>query len=444
MIKLYLYTLLFFALIFYSNNYAQKQLSLNEAINIALHQNTSLIKSQNNLTTSSSAIKSAYGNLLPNLNVNASWNWQRITDKGGEAQTDFFGRETVLPSTEIDTRNYSLSAGGNVTLFDGLSNISNIEQKKNSYQSAILDLEKLKQDIILQTANLYFSIISYDSLLKYQDENLKYNQELLKEIKEKQQLKMVTLADVYSQEAQTANSELAYLQAKNNFEKAKISLLNYISLDINKDYSFNLPEQSQYDSSLTNLDYEQLLQFALSHRNDYLSQKFTIKSSENQLTMARSGYFPTLSGNYRISSGATNLDAMFNRKTYSLGLSLSIPIFSNWNTENAIESADVLLQNSNEDLLQLERQIKSDVKNALLDLQTSRLQLDVSKKALLSAKESWNIKKENYNVGAVTYIDLQQTYNNYLQALNNNIQAQYNYFTKQFALLNAIGNLNYY
>ena len=442
MVRSYLCLILFFAMIFYSNNYAQKELSLSDAITIALHQNTSLIKSQNNLQVNSSAVKSAYGNLLPNLNLNGSWNWQRITDKGGETQIDYFGRETTLPPSAIDTRSYSLSAGGNVTLFDGLSNIANIDQAKNNLESAKLTLEKQKQDIILQTANYYFAIISYDSLLKYQDEDLKYNQELLKEIKEKQQLKMVTLADVYSQEAQTANSELAYLQAKNNFEKAKITLLDYLALDINKNYSFSLPSKSEYDSSLTSENYDELMQFALSHREDYLSQKYAVDASENQLTIANSGFFPTLNGTYRISSAATGLSSMFNRKTYTLGLSLNIPIFSNWNTEYAVESADVMVKNSNEDLKQIERQVKSDVKNALLDLQTSRVQLDVSKKALIAAKESWDIKKESYKVGAVTYIDLQQTYNNYLQAINNDIQAQYNYYTKQFALLNAIGNLN--
>ncbi len=279
-------------------------------------------------------------------------------------------------------------------------------------------------------------------MLKYQDENLKYNQELQKEINEKQKLKMVTLADVYSQEAQTANSQLAYLQAKNNFEKAKISLLDYLSLNINEDYAFSLPSKSEYDSSLTSDDYNQLLQFALLHRNDYLSQKYAVESSENQLTIARSGYLPTLNGSYRFSTAATNLNSVFNRKTYNVGLTLSLPIFSNFNTEYSTEAADVSLQNSNEDLKQLERQIKSDVKNSLLDLQTSKLQLDVSQKALQSAKESWDIKNESYNVGASTYIELQQTYNNYLQALNNSIQSQYTYFTKQFALLNAIGNLN--
>ncbi len=424
-----------------SSIFAQQTFTLQDAITAALNKNTSLIKQQNNLATQSAAIKSAYGNLLPNLSGSGSWNWSRVTDKGGESQLDYFGRETVLPYSKIDTRNYSVSAGGNITLFDGLSNIANINQANNDYDAAKFDLEKLKQDIILQTTNLYFAIVSDDSLLKYQDEDLKYNQELLKKINEMQQLKMVTKADVYSQEASTANSEVAYLQAKNNYEKAKVSLLNYLALDINSDYAYTLPEESE-DALLTDQNFGQLYQAALENRDDYQSQKLKVESSGNQLTIAQSGFFPTLSGNYRFSTSATSPDNLFARNNYSVGLSLNIPIFSNWNTEYSVESANVSLKNTNEDLQALERQIATDVKNAQLDLQTSKLQLEASQKALQSAKESWEIKKESYEVGSATYIDLQQTYNNYLQSLYNNIQAQYNYYTKQYSLLNAIGKLN--
>jgi len=214
-------------------------------------------------------------------------------------------------------------------------------------------------------------------------------------------------------------------------------LLSYLSLDINSDYVYALPEESEEDTLFAGEDYNQLYQTAIENRVDYLSQ-----SSENQLTIARSNLFPSLSGNYRFSTSATSPGNLFDRKTYSLGLSLNIPIFSNWGTEYAIESANVSLKNSNEDMLATERQIATDVKNASLDLQTSKLQRDVSKKALLSAKESWNIKKESYVLGAATYIDLQQTYNNYLQSLYSNVQAQYNYYTKLYTLLNAIGKLN--
>ncbi len=419
-----------------------KNLTLNDAIKIALHNNTSLVKNTNSLASLNSQIKSAYGNLLPNLSINGGWNWQRVDDKGGEQQIDYFGRETTLPPSKVDTRNYSVSAGGSVTLFDGLSTYANINQAKNNYESAKLDIQKLKQDIILQTVNLYFAIVSNDSLLKYQEENLKYNQQLLDQIKEKQKLKMVTLADVYSQEAQTANSELAYLQAKNNLEKSKISLLNYLSINVNTLYNYPLPEENTYDSTLINQNVDNLYNIALQNRSDYLSQQYKIQSSRNQLTIARSSFYPTLNGNYRLSSSATQVNNLFNRKTYTIGLSLNIPIFSNWNTETAVQSAEVSLENSNEDMLSLERQIQSDVTNSVLDLQTSKTQLDVSGKALQAAKESWKIKKESYLLGAATYIELQQTYNNYLQAQNNLIQAHYNYYTKQYTLLNAVGKLN--
>ena len=64
-----------------SSIFAQQTFTLQDAITAALNKNTSLIKQQNNLATQSAAVKSAYGNLLPNLNAGGSWNWSRVTDK---------------------------------------------------------------------------------------------------------------------------------------------------------------------------------------------------------------------------------------------------------------------------------------------------------------------------------------------------------------------------
>jgi outer membrane protein TolC len=100
------------------------------------------------------------------------------------------------------------------------------------------------------------------------------------------------------------------------------------------------------------------------------------------------------------------------------------------------------LKNSNEDLTALERQVKTDVMNAHLDLETARKQLDVSKTALASAKESWDAKKESYTLGAATYLDQQLTYNNYLQAEYTSIAKEYLYINSQFNLLSVIGALN--
>lgn len=420
---------------------AQEKITLSQAISIALNQNTSIIKSKNSLQTSDAAIKNAYGNLFPTLNFNSGWSWQRTITSQTTTVTNFFGEAQRLGPTLTDTRNYSLSLGGNVTLFDGLSTLTNISVQKNNLQSAKYDLEKLRQDVILQTVNLFVTVINYEKILSFQQEDQKYNSDLLNKVREMYDLKMVTNADLYSQEYQTSNSQLAYLQAKSNFEKAKISLLNYLSKDVLKEYSFEmdstyLPEVPKYMD-----DMQTVYETALNNRNDYQSQKAKLVSAEYQLTIAQSGLFPTLSGNYNLSTSSTSASTLFSRKVYNFGLSLTFPIFSRWNTDFSIQSAQVQIKNTNEDLNALERQIKSDVKNAVIDLQTVQLQLNVTKAAVKSSKETWSIKRNSYILGTATFIDQQQAYRDYVQATNNEIAAESNYVYKQFGLLSAIGLL---
>lgn len=418
---------------------AQQRLTLNDAITYALNHNTNVVKSANSIEAYVSNVKNAYGNLLPNLNLGGGFNWQRVTDNGGSKQIDYFGNLQTIGPSQVDSRNWSVSAGGGVTLFDGLSNLASITQSKNNLEAAKLSLEKLKQDVILQTVNLYTQIISNRKLLNFQDEDLKYNKGLLDRVKQMFDLKMVSISDVYSQEAQTANSQVAYLQASNNLEKSKINLLTYLSMDASKEYQFDSTAVAIGDSLLPDSNMQSLYDYALSNRQDYQSLKYEQQSSENQLTIARSSYFPRLSASYGLSSSAVTPSDLFNRKVYSLGLSLNIPIFSNWNTENSVQSAEVQMENTSEDLKNLELNIKSQVAAASLDLQTAKQQLEASGAALTASRESWKIKKETYNLGSATYLDLQQAYNNYLQAEYNQINNEYKYLIAQYTLMNSIG-----
>lgn len=419
--------------------YAQQRLTLNDAITYALNHNTNVVKSANSIEVYVSNVKNAYGNLLPNLNLGGGFNWQRVTDNGGSKQIDYFGNLQTIGPSQVDSRNWSVSAGGGVTLFDGLSNIASITQSKNNLEAAKLSLEKLKQDVVLQTVNLYTQIISNQKLLNFQNEDLKYNKGLLDRVKQMFDLKMVPISDVYSQEAQAANSQSAYLQASNNLEKSKINLLTYLSMDASKEYQFDSTAVALGDSLLPDSNMQSLYDYALSNRQDYQSLKYEQQSSENQLTIARSSYFPRLSASYGFSSSAVTPSDLFNRKVYSLGLSLNVPIFSNWNTENSVQSAEVQMENTSEDLKNLELNIKSQVAAASLDLQTAKQQLEASGAALTASRESWKIKKETYNLGSATYLDLQQAYNNYLQAEYNQINNEFKYLIAQYTLMNSIG-----
>ena len=420
-------------------SYSQKVMTLNDAITMVLNQNTNVVKSTNSIATFQAGVKSAYGNLIPTLSLGGQFGWQRVTNSERTTQLDSSGNVVTTGPTQYDSRYWSVSAGGNVTLFDGLANIAEINQSKANLESAKFTLEKLKQDVTLQTITYYMQIISYQKLLNFQEENLKYNEGLLDQIKEKFDLKIVPINDVYSQQAQTANSKVAYLQAKNNLEISKINLLNYLSVDVSQNYQFDSTETSILDTALVSGNVEDLYQYALSNRKDYQSMLYQLESSKHQLSIARSGLFPSLSANYGFASSFNDPANIFNQKVYSFGLSLNFPIFSNWNTEYSIQSADVQVQNSSEDLKILELNIKSQVKTANLNVHTAKQQLDASYVALTSSKESWKIETETYNLGAATYLDLQLSYNNYLQAQYNKISNEYNYMIAYYTLLNSLG-----
>ncbi len=439
--KLFKILILVFSVIGFSAINAQEKITLKNAITIALNQNTSVIKSVNNLETSNAAVKNAYGNFLPNMNFNSGWSWQRVSNNKVTNQLDYLGNTQNVSQSETDSRSYSMSLGGNVTLFDGLANISSLNQKKNDLQSAKYDLEKLRQDVTLQTVNLFIIITNNEKILKFQEEDLKYNEDMLKKVKEMFDLRMKANVDLYAQEFQTSNAQLSYLQAKNNYEKSKITLLNYLSKDLLKDYTFEMDSSYLPESIKNTDDITTLYNTALQNRKDYQSSKLKLDNSEYSLITARSGLLPSLSSNYGFSTSATQPKDLFSRKVYSFGLSFSLPIFSRWSTEYAMQSAEVQIKNTNEDLKALERQIKSDLKNAVLDLQTATVQLDVTKAALKSAMETWQIKRDSYTLGAATFIDQQQSYRDYVQAKNNAIASESNYILKQFGLLSALGLL---
>jgi outer membrane protein len=433
------YFLLLTIIIFSININAQKKLSLGEAISQALNQNTSLKKSINSLDATNEAIKTAYGALIPTLGINGGFNWSH-SSYNSNAASNLTGIPNT-PSFGGDSRSWSLSVGGDVTLFDGLSNFANIHSKENTYTSAKYDFEKLKQDVTLQTVTLYTAIVGNKKLYDFQAEDLKYNQGLLDKIKQMYEIKSIAITDIYSQEATTANSELAFMQSENNYRKSIVNLLNFLAMDVTGDYTFTFENDDLKDTSAVPKEFNSLFADALNNRQDYQSEKYKVKVSENQVVSSWGGVLPRLSGNYGLSTNAAVPGDILSQKTYSAGLSLSIPIFSQFNTEYSIELADVQLKNSNEDLTALERQIKTDVMNAYLDLETNKKQLDVSRTALASAKESWEARKESYTLGALTFLDQQLAYNNYLQAEYTSITKEYSYIVSQFTVLSVIGAL---
>lgn len=427
--------------------FAQKKLTLQEAVSIALQKNTTLIKSKNNLASSKSQLKNAYGELAPSLGASAGFNWQQVDDKGG-VQRDFFGNSLDIPASTVENRNFNVGIGGGITLFNGLANYAAISQSKDNLSASEYNIAKLKQNIVFTTTDYFYTVLNYQELMAVREENVKYYQKLYETIQERNRLGSVTLADVYSAQVQLGAAELSLIQTQNLYESSMASLLNYLALNVLEDYSLVDPFSANkvIDTDTYLKDFENIqtmVNTALDNRFDYKSQQLNLSAAESGVTIARSGIYPSLTGNYYYSTSAVTTGNLFNRKVLSVGLTLNIPIFSNFSTENQIQFAQVNAMNAQEDLFALERQIKIEIKQTYLDLIAAKKSLDVASKSVSAAEETRKINQERYNLGSATLLDVLQASRDYTDALRNKINAVYDFYRQHDKLNNAIGRLDF-
>lgn len=440
----------FFIVLLSVTGYSQKLLTLEEAVNIALQRNTQLQKSVNSIDSYQSNVKAAYGSLLPTLGVQGNWQWARSETKGGLFPLQN-GGFISLPDikTISETRSYNVGAGTNWTLFDGLSNLATVSQSKNNLESAQLSLSRLKQTIVYQTISNYYDIINAGELLKVKEEDVKWNEKNLETINERNKLGAVTMADVYSQQVKVGNAELAVIQAKNSLETAKSTLLYYLGLDVLDNYSFS-DSLSQADRDLigkhdkTNYqDLSDLVSKSLSSRYDYQSAKLSLESALNGVTIARGGYFPSLTNSNSFYTYSDQPSTLFQNRNYTVALALNIPIFSGFSTENRVELAQVSAMNSKADLSDLEKDIKRNIQKTYLDLQAAEKSLEVSKGNVAAAEESRRIQQEKYALGSSTLLDVLVANSDYLTAETNLINAEYAYIVLSEQVKYQLGILDY-
>src|SRR5664280_3722311 len=112
----------------------------------------------------------------------------------------------------------------------------------------------------------YTAIVSNKKLLDFQAEDLKYNQALLEKINQMYDIRSVPIPDVFAQEATTANSELNYIQAENNYRKSIVSLLNFLAMDVTGNYTFVFENDDLKDTSDVPRDFNNLFATALANR----------------------------------------------------------------------------------------------------------------------------------------------------------------------------------
>ena len=152
--QLFIFFTAAFLLLQVSGASAQNVWSLQKCIDYALANNIQIKQQQVNIQYNENQVSQAKANRLPNLNAQIGNDYS-------------FGRSLTYDNTYKNVNSSSLSGGAstNFTIFNGFQLTNTIEKQEFNFQATIKDLQKAKDDMMLNIAGMYLQILFSEEIV---------------------------------------------------------------------------------------------------------------------------------------------------------------------------------------------------------------------------------------------------------------------------------------
>jgi len=164
---------------------------------------------------------------------------------------------------------------------------------------------------------------------------------------------------------------------------------------------------------------------------DVRSSLLALDMAELEVKRARGGYFPTISLNAAIGTGHLSGmqynfgDQLWNRFNEGVGVTVSVPIFSNRENKTAVNKAKLAVNNSQLDVMNTQNQLLRTVEGIYLDATSAQSQYLAALERLSAVEESYNLTQQQFYLGMKNTVELLTEKNNYLSAQQEVIQSKY-------------------
>ncbi|MGB3016809.1 MAG: TolC family protein [Ignavibacteria bacterium] len=392
---------------------SQEKLKLSEAINIALENNTTVSSLRKSLQIQELSTSSTRGQLYPDLSLNAGWT-RNNTFSDGTVRFEN-GAPIIIPAQDSWINSFRLGLSTQVTIFDGFKNYSRVDLQKQNEQTIRIDLDKQMYDIAFSVNSAYFDVLKKEKVVGANEENLKDSQLQLERINEFLNVGKRTIADVYRQDVQVAQNELALERSKNELNKSKVDLLRAMNVSVDREIALEdqsiRTELSEAEIKMileryTNTD--QLYNQAVQKRYDYKAGIQQINTSKKIYEIDNKAvYWPSILGFANYSLNSANLGDITKSRSFNFGFSMNYPIFQGFNLSNKAQSSEIAIKQKQDNLRLLEIQIKSEIRKAYYDLETQFKQIEILQRNIKSAEQDKLLSEENYRVGFGILLDVQ-------------------------------------
>jgi len=394
-----------------------ERLTLDQCIEITLKRNPSLTAAESVMNAAGTRVGQARSAYYPQVNLSADYTkYSPYTDPTNASQDLYQGTASL-------TQN----------IFDFGKTHSQVRIQRLNYDASREDRRNVYSQVVFNVKQAYYTLLQTEKNREVAIETVKLTQDQLDQAKGFFDAGVKSKYDVTSAEVNLSNARLAQIRAENSVQIARVTLKNAMG-------SPDLPDFSIVDTLAFQkypVTFEDAVQRAYTNRPDLQSTLARKEAFKEAVSLARTGYYPTLTGNANVSR--VDSDYPPEKSGWSAGVTLNFPLFSGFLTNYQVKEAkeNLNVQNANEETLR--QSILLDVQQAYLNLRALDDGVVVAELTVRQAQENYEIVNGRYNAGVGSPLDVTNALVVQSNAKTNYIAALANYKIAEAALLKAMG-----
>lgn len=405
-----------------------KKWTLNDCIEYALEKNIQLQQDKISLEESDVDVKTAKAALFPSLSFSTGHN---VTNRPYQENSSTVSGTEIISSNNKTTYSGNYGLNAQWTVWNGNKRMNTIKQRKMNREIAGLTVAETENSLQEQIAQVFIQILYADESVKINENTLQVSRATYERGVELFNEGSISKADLAQLEAQVSNDQYQLVTAQSSLRDYKLQLKQLLELDGTEEMNLVLPELADEHVLQPLPSQTDVYQQALASRPEIQSSKLNIESSKLDISVAKAGYYPTIS--LSASTGSTTNSASENawgkQMKYGwnnmIGINLSIPIFDNRQNKSAVQKARLQYSSSQLDLINKQKELYKNIESLWLDATNARQQYDAAESKLKSSRTSFDMVSEQFNLGMKNTVELLTEKNNLLSAQQQRIQAKY-------------------
>jgi len=407
-------------------------LTMEEAVETALRNHPTIRMGQATVEAAQQRVRQQIAGYLPKGGYLYTYSRQARPLTSAVGGVDIGGaqqRRTVTQFFNFNSTNFQI----NQLLFDFGKTLNSIQAAVAATEASTADLETTKQEVIFNTKQAYYSVLSSQRLLGVAEETVQQNQKHLEEAQARFAVGVAPRFDVTRAQVQLSAAELARVEARNNVALGFETLRRAIG----QDEPLQATLLDQLAHSPVALAEDAAMQKAYARRPELESIRAQQRAASERVAALQKQFLPSISGTAQYNWTGREYPL---QEGWMWSVTLTMPLFDSILTASQLGEAQAVFRNLQAQEANLRQQVMLEVRQGLLNVRRAEESIRVNEQTVIQARENLDLAEGRYAAGVGNIIEVTDAQLAFTLAQADNIKALYDYKTALAELEKAVGS----